>query len=127
MFGMPGLGKPTKVFPSLPEPDPAVIGFLELLEMDLENQLRDGGFRGVPQDDCYCPVSRWLFSKIQTPVSLCHESLYVFTSLNQDQGNTKRTYSLQSYPRIREFLLEFDNGDWPEFEDPYPELIGADH
>jgi len=83
-FGMPGMGKQsTTVFPSLPEPDPKVLGFLDLLEADLENQLRDGGFTGVAQDDCYCPVSRWLFSKIKTPVSLCHDSLYVFTSLNQ--------------------------------------------
>ena len=107
------------------EIDP-IDGILTLLELDLENQLREGGFTGAKMDDAMCPVGRYLFSKIKTPVSLCHDSLYVFSGYSQ-QDPSKKLYSLRDYPNIKQFLLEFDDGQWPEFEDPYPERIGQDH
>ena len=108
------------------EEDDPVNGILDLLELDLENQLREGGFTGVVQDDAMCPVGRYLYSKIKNPVSLCHDSVYVFKGYSQADPS-KKLYSLRDYPNIRQFLLEFDDGQHPEFEDKFPELIGSDH
>lgn len=79
---------------------------------EVAGNLRSGGFTGIPDDSCNCPVARFLQRELGTV------SVTVGSQAHIEDEDEKNGVDLPK--AVTDFVNNFDDGDYPELEELTP-------
>lgn len=75
------------------------------------------GVKGFRENEMNCPISNWIRYNTDCPV-MTEDKIIVFTGYDWDNDVDE----FETSEAVKQFIRNFDVGDYPELEDEYEEF-----